>query len=156
MTGPRLLQGEQVVASIAGVTLTNLRVVYNFKVPFLTTLTTGRIRSTGSAPLQHVSAMEIAIRRYAFFIFMTFISGVMAFISAVSDTENAMLGAGICGGAAVLFFLMWLFTIENSIVISVDGTRFVGVTVKRTSSEVDTFLERYAWLKAHEWDAPQI
>ncbi len=158
MAKVKQLPHEKIIATVGDVILTNLRVVYNFREPLLTSLLTGRIHTNGVAPLQHVSAIETTRRRYPVLLFIA-IAGLLSGIALYSERENISQSdpsIAFCVGVGLLFLLLWLIVTKDTLVISVDGERFVAIAERLAAAEVDKFLYEYTALKASAFEGGKL
>ncbi|MBP8973842.1 MAG: hypothetical protein KBH93_08180 [Anaerolineae bacterium] len=140
--GVRLMQGEQVLASAAGITLTNLNLRFDYVPSLLRQLLFTRFaRHSGLAPVEHVSSISVVRRRIpgGFLVFLV----LLVVGLAVGNNDKWLLW-----GFAIAEVLVWWFWVENIIVVTVNGSPFVSAAVHGELDEIHRLIEAYAALKA--------
>jgi len=87
------------------------------------------------------------------------IAGLLSGIALYSERENISQSdpsIAFCVGVGLLFLLLWLIVTKDTLVISVDGERFVAIAERLAAAEVDKFLYEYTALKASAFEGGKL
>jgi Zn-dependent protease with chaperone function len=122
------MSNEKILAGVPGIILTRTRFQYAFRNGFLSMLITGKVGIKGSAPVQHVNAIEIVHLRASIFLCLFVF---MLFLAVLACPASLLTGVSVEAGSAVLLlvpvaaffltFLFWLFYKQTVVILYSGG-----------------------------------